>query len=32
MVTTVALQDLPGVFDKILKAQMRGRTVVKLAG
>jgi putative YhdH/YhfP family quinone oxidoreductase len=32
MVTTVALQDLPGVFDKLLKAQMRGRTVVKLAG
>jgi len=32
MVTTVTLQDLPGVFDKILKAQMRGRTVVKLAG
>jgi putative YhdH/YhfP family quinone oxidoreductase len=32
MVTTVTLEDLPGVFDKILKAQMRGRTVVKLAG
>ena len=32
MVTTVTLADLPGVFDKILKAQMRGRTVVKLAG
>ena len=32
MVTTVTLQDLPGVFDKILKAQMRGRTVVKIAG
>jgi acrylyl-CoA reductase (NADPH) len=32
MVTTVTLQDLPGVFDKILKAQMRGRAVVKLAG
>ena len=27
-----ALEDLPGVFEKILKAQMRGRTVVKLAG
>jgi acrylyl-CoA reductase (NADPH) len=32
MVTTTKLEDLPGVFDKILKAQMRGRTVVSLAG
>ena len=31
MCTTVALEQLPGVFDKILKAQARGRTVVKLA-
>jgi len=32
MAATIHLQDLPGVFDKILKAQMRGRTVVALAG
>jgi putative YhdH/YhfP family quinone oxidoreductase len=31
MCTTVSLEQLPGVFDKILKAQARGRTVVKLA-
>jgi acrylyl-CoA reductase (NADPH) len=32
MTTTVQLQELPGVFDKILKAQMRGRTVVAVGG
>jgi acrylyl-CoA reductase (NADPH) len=32
MTATIHLQDLPGVFDKILKAQMRGRNVVALAG
>ena len=31
IVTTVNFADLPGVFDKILKAQMRGRTVVKIS-
>jgi len=31
MCTTVTLEQLPGVFDKILKAQARGRTVVQLA-
>jgi putative YhdH/YhfP family quinone oxidoreductase len=29
---TVTLEELPVVFEKILKAQARGRTVVKLAG
>ncbi|HTS53129.1 MAG TPA: oxidoreductase [Burkholderiales bacterium] len=29
---TVTLEQLPAVFDKILRAQVRGRTVVKLAG
>lgn len=28
--TTVNFADLPGVFDKVMKAQMRGRTVVKI--
>jgi hypothetical protein len=32
MTNTVHLQDLPGVFEKILKSQMRGRTVVAIAG
>jgi acrylyl-CoA reductase (NADPH) len=32
MAVTVTLEELPGVFDRILKAQARGRTVVKLAG
>jgi len=32
MTSTVQLQELPGVFDKILKAQMRGRTVVAVGG
>ncbi len=32
MCTTVTLEQLPAVFEKILKAQARGRTVVKLAG
>jgi acrylyl-CoA reductase (NADPH) len=31
MCTTVTLEQLPAVFEKILKAQARGRTVVKLA-
>lgn len=30
MATTVAFTDLPMVFDKILKAQAKGRTVVKI--
>ena len=29
--STVDFADLPGVFDKVMKAQMRGRTVVKIA-
>ena len=29
--TTVNFADLPGVFDKVMKAQVRGRTVVKIA-
>jgi acrylyl-CoA reductase (NADPH) len=32
MSTTVELEQLPAVFEKILKAQARGRTVVKLGG
>ena len=28
--TTVNFADLPGVFEKVMKAQMRGRTVVKI--
>jgi acrylyl-CoA reductase (NADPH) len=28
--TTVNFDDLPGVFDRVLKAQIRGRTVVKI--
>ncbi len=32
MVSTVTLDELPPVFDRILKAQMRGRTVVKIGG
>jgi len=32
MCNTVALNELPAVFDKILKGQARGRTVVKLSG
>jgi acrylyl-CoA reductase (NADPH) len=28
--TTVNLADLPGVFEKVMKAQVRGRTVVKI--
>ena len=31
IVTTVNFADLPGVFDKILKAQIRGRTVVRIS-
>jgi acrylyl-CoA reductase (NADPH) len=30
MTTTIHLQDLPGVFEKILKSQMRGRNVVAI--
>jgi len=29
--STVDFADLPGVFDRVMKAQMRGRTVVKVA-
>jgi putative YhdH/YhfP family quinone oxidoreductase len=32
MTTTVTLGQLPVVFEKILKAQIRGRTVVKIGG
>jgi acrylyl-CoA reductase (NADPH) len=32
MANSVAFDQLPGVFDKLLKAQMRGRTVVKIGG
>jgi hypothetical protein len=30
--TTANFVDLPGVFRKILNKEMRGRTVVKIAG
>jgi alcohol dehydrogenase len=30
LATTVAFSELPGVFDRLLKAQMRGRAVVKI--
>ena len=30
IVTTVDFDDLPAVFDKVMKAQIRGRTVVKI--
>jgi putative YhdH/YhfP family quinone oxidoreductase len=32
MVTTVSLEELPPVFDRLMRAQGRGRTVVELAG
>lgn len=32
MGTTVGFADLPGVFDKVLKSQVKGRTVVKIGG
>ena len=32
MVTTVELEGMPPVFDRILKGQARGRTVVKIGG
>jgi len=32
MCSTVTLDGLPAVFDRLLKGQARGRTVVKLAG
>jgi len=32
MATTIAFDDLAGVFDNILKAQAKGRTVVKIGG
>lgn len=30
MANTLAFNDLPGIFDKILKSQAKGRTVVKI--
>jgi acrylyl-CoA reductase (NADPH) len=32
MATTIAFDDVAGAFDNILKAQTRGRTVVKIGG
>jgi acrylyl-CoA reductase (NADPH) len=32
MATTVDFNELPAVFDKVLKAQVKGRTVVKIGG
>lgn len=32
MAASIAFDDLPGTFDKILKAQAKGRTVVKIGG
>ncbi len=32
MASTLAFDDLPGVFEKVLKAQIKGRTVVKIGG
>jgi acrylyl-CoA reductase (NADPH) len=32
MATMVEFSELPAVFDRVLKAQVRGRTVVKIAG
>jgi putative YhdH/YhfP family quinone oxidoreductase len=32
MTSTIAFNDLPTVFDKLLKAKARGRTVVKISG
>ncbi len=32
MGSTVEFADLPGVFDKFLKAQIKGRTVVRIGG
>lgn len=32
MATTIAFDDLAGAFDNILKAQAKGRTVVKISG
>lgn len=31
IVTTVKFDELPAVFDKVMKAQIRGRTVVKIS-
>ncbi len=31
MVATVSMDELPGVFERVLKSQIRGRTVVKIA-
>ncbi len=31
MATTITFSELPAAFDKLLKVQMRGRTVVKIA-
>jgi len=32
MATDVAFADLPGVFGKVLKSQVKGRTVIRIAG
>ena len=32
MARTIAFDDLAGAFDNILKAQAKGRTVVKVGG
>jgi acrylyl-CoA reductase (NADPH) len=32
MVSTVSLEELPPVFDRLMQGQAKGRTVVKLAG
>ena len=32
MGSAVNFADLPGVFDKVLKAQIKGRTVVRIGG
>jgi putative YhdH/YhfP family quinone oxidoreductase len=32
MATEVAFADLPGVFGKVLKSQVKGRTVIRIAG
>jgi len=32
MTTTITLGQLPAVFEKVLTAQIRGRTVVEIGG
>jgi acrylyl-CoA reductase (NADPH) len=32
MVTTVSLEELSPVFERLMQSQARGRTVVRLAG